>query len=67
MSHTDPMPHIIVFGNPVAGFEHVGPFDCREDACDYADQHLADHGADYWIVMLQIPAGDDEQGGKVTP
>lgn len=53
-----PMPHIICFGNPCDGFEYIGPFDERDDAEAYADKHLRDNGPDYWIVMLQIPAGE---------
>lgn len=44
---------IVIYGNPVDGFVHVGPFNSRDDAAQYATE---DAPADWWIVMLDAPA-----------
>jgi hypothetical protein len=55
----DPEPHIVCFGNPSAGFEYVGPFECEADAVKYTENHLVQNGGDFWVIMLQLPAGDE--------
>jgi hypothetical protein len=54
----DPEPHVVCFGNPVDGFEYVGPFDCQADALGYAEHHLQPNGPDWWLIALQTPAED---------
>ncbi len=49
------MKHIIIFGNPVDGFEYVGPFDDAEAANEYAERYLSG-GNDWWVVLLQEPS-----------
>ena len=48
------MKYILVFGSPVDGFEHIGPFDSAEDAYNYAEMHFC--GSDWWLILLQEPA-----------
>jgi hypothetical protein len=48
-----PEKFIIIYGNPADGFNHVGPFDSRDEASSYAAN---DSPADWWIVMLDAPA-----------
>ena len=45
---------IVVMGNPVDGFIHIGPFDTFEDGTDYMEEER--HNADMWLVLLQEPA-----------
>lgn len=45
------MQHIIITGNPVEGFEYVGPFDSIEEA-DAASDRLDDQ---WWIAPLVSP------------
>jgi hypothetical protein len=49
------MQYILIFGNPVDGLEHVGPFDDAAAAGDYAEDSLS-AAEDWWIVLLQAPA-----------
>lgn len=54
---------IVIYGNPSDGFSHVGPFESRDDASQYAS---ADTAGDWWIVMLDAPAiatDDDRSNG----
>lgn len=55
----DDLPHIIITGNPVDGFEFIGPFDNVDDALVYlnTDPHLLD--GDYWTAPLHAPAEDE--------
>lgn len=54
--------YILTLGNPLHGFEFVGPFDSAYKARDYAinDRNLSQCG-DWWVMLLQAPAleGDD--------
>lgn len=49
------MQYIIICGDIVEGHEFIGPFDCFDDALEYAqsDREIRE---DYKIVMLQIPS-----------
>lgn len=47
------MNFIIVYGDPVDGFNFVGPFDDRDEAVRYAE---FDVGTDWWIAELDAPA-----------
>jgi hypothetical protein len=53
-------PHIIVAGNPTDGFTHIGPFDTGEDAVTYMESDPELRRGNAWVVMLQIPAGENE-------
>jgi hypothetical protein len=50
------MPHIIIAGNPVDGFEYIGPFSNGAAAFNYinTDPHLPD--GDVWTARLDVPA-----------
>lgn len=48
-----PEQFIIIYGSPADGFAHVGPFDSRDDASQYAS---IDNAGEWWIVMLDAPA-----------
>lgn len=47
------MKYVVVFGNPIDGFEYWGPFPSAEAAMSFA-QDESDH--DYWIATLNVPA-----------
>lgn len=44
--------HIVIIGNPVDGFQYIGPFKTGEDAIAWADRD-ADIDADWWIAPLE--------------
>ena len=46
--------HIIIHGNPVEGFGHIGPFDFMEAAHDYATTNF---DGDWWVKELVVPEG----------
>lgn len=47
-----PEQFIIIYGNPSDGFAHVGPFESRDEASNYA---AVDNAGDWWIVTLDAP------------
>lgn len=49
-------PYIIVTGNPIEGFEYIGPFPSADEAAAYGntDPHLPD--GDWWTAPLYTPA-----------
>lgn len=49
--------YIIIIGNPVEGFEYLGPFKTRGDAIEFGEG-LSNIGGDYWIASLQSPLED---------
>ena len=46
---------LVVTGNPVDGFSHVGPFEDYETASEYADRRM---DSDWWIVPLNSPEAE---------
>ena len=50
---------IVIMGNPVDGFTHIGPFDSFEDGTDYMEEERGN--PDMWLALLQKPsqAGDE--------
>lgn len=50
---------VVVLGNPVDGFNFVGPFADFEAASDRAD---AEDNSDWWITKLIPPEEGDEDG-----
>ncbi len=42
---------IVIYGNPVDGFQYVGPFKTPDDAQWWADRVAV--GADWWLAELQ--------------
>ena len=48
--------HIVIMGNPVDGFTHIGPFECWEDANKYCEDDPSPF--DMWVVLLQEPSND---------
>ncbi len=46
-------PFLLVVGDPVDGFDYVGPFDSSEQAQEWA-QEFTD-GDSWWVVELQSP------------
>jgi hypothetical protein len=48
-----PMRYVLAFGNPVDGFEFVGPFTDRRAAEEYRSRYSID---DCWTILLQRPA-----------
>ena len=45
------MRYILIFGNPVDGFNYRGPFDTHEDAHNYGDPIIEE----WWIAELTPP------------
>jgi hypothetical protein len=45
---------IIIYGNPIDGLSHVGPFYSRDDAIEYAISEP--YNGNWWISMLEAPA-----------
>jgi hypothetical protein len=56
-------PHIVVTGDPINGFEFIGPFASSVEAAAYGnnDGNLPDYG-EWWIAPLEQP---DEAATKV--
>jgi hypothetical protein len=54
----DDYPFVLIRGNPVDGFEYIGPFPGRQHAAQYGntDPHT---DADWWIAPLHAPAERD--------
>lgn len=50
------MKTIVMFGNPMDGFNCVGPFETREQALDWADDNVA-REYDWWLVPIADPEG----------
>ncbi len=48
------MKTIVMCGNPVDGFNCVGPFDTVDEANDWADEHVA-REYDWWVMPLAEP------------
>ena len=44
--------HIVVTGNPVDGFNYIGPFKTADDAIEWADAK-SDLEGDWWIAALE--------------
>lgn len=44
--------HIIIIGNPVDGFNYIGPFKTAADAAAWAGQD-ANIDADWWLAPLE--------------
>lgn len=47
-------PTIIVTGNPVDGFRHVGPFDTPSAAIDWATSNVTE---EWWETQLETKEG----------
>lgn len=45
--------HVILHGNPVDGFEIIGPFTTGEDAVDWASRHEHQFENSWWIAPLR--------------
>jgi hypothetical protein len=45
---------IVIYGNPIDGFKHCGPFHLREDAITWADHNIATE-YDWWVVDMEEP------------
>jgi len=46
-------PVMIISGNPIDGFQHVGPFATAEDAARFGN--TLDSDSDWWIAPLYPP------------
>lgn len=46
--------YIVVAGNPVSGFHHIGPFQSLPEAAEWANENM-DQTLEYWLVTL-VPA-----------
>lgn len=44
--------HIVVIGDPVSGFDFVGPFDTNVDAAEYAGDMV---DRDAWVAQVDAP------------
>jgi hypothetical protein len=53
------MNYIIVCGNPVDGFDYVGPFVDRDEATHYAEVENQRIGTYWWIAELVWPAPEE--------
>jgi hypothetical protein len=47
--------HILIMGNPVDGFQFIGPFDIIDDAIKYGntDGNIGDH--EWWTAEILVP------------
>jgi hypothetical protein len=54
-------PHIVIYGNPIDGFEYIGPFPNAIAAATYGntDPHGAE-GGDWWTCKLHAPAENED-------
>ena len=43
---------IVITGDPVDGFSHIGPFKTMEDAIEWAQTHKS---TDWWAAPLRSP------------
>ena len=50
------MKYILISGNPVDGFEYIGPFDGPEAAHEYVENDRDMRDGDWWVHLLQEPA-----------
>lgn len=41
---------LLIVGNPVDGFQYIGPFADAGDATSYAEEHCH---ADWWVAEMQ--------------
>ena len=49
-----PEQFIVIYGNPIDGFAHVGPFNSRDEAVLYAESEP--YNGNWFITMLDAPA-----------
>jgi hypothetical protein len=47
---------IVIYGDPVEGFAHVGPFDTHAEAVEYA---TVDAPCGWWVTHLHTPDTDN--------
>ncbi len=45
--------HCLITGNPVDGFQIIGPFPDGETALEYPNKHALD--SDWWIIPMEAP------------
>ena len=57
---------IIITGNPVDGFEYLGPFGTEGDAINHAECSLADDNIDWWTASLSDDNGSIKSIQAVT-
>lgn len=55
------LPHIIVMGNPVDGFEFIGPFPNAATAAEYGNTDPYTDEGDWWIAPLHAAADEPEE------
>jgi hypothetical protein len=67
-------PVVLVVGNPVKGFKFFGPWPEADnvDGAKYArEQHLENHGEDYWEAplrdLLDLTPADDDRLDDIRP
>jgi hypothetical protein len=48
------MNHIIIIGNPVDGFQYIGPFLSAVDACQHGNTD-GNIDAEWWVAPLEAP------------
>lgn len=62
--------HIIIIGNPVDGFQFIGPFKTLDDAIEWESNVAI--GADWWVAPIETTrayekmAMYDDQGNLVA-
>lgn len=49
------MAYILITGNPVDGFEYIGPFATAEDAGEHANTDGNIEEGDWWIATIESP------------
>lgn len=47
--------NIIIHGNPVDGFEYIGPFSTNEDAIRYIEEDRDLRQRDAWVAPMHLP------------
>lgn len=48
-------PHILILGNPIDGFNYIGPFPSYEDADEYCQSDAIARNESWWIFELEQP------------
>lgn len=52
------VPHVIITGNPIAGFRVTGPFKSEDAAVHFAEMRedaLGPMGCDWWLMPMYSP------------
>lgn len=57
------MKYIIIYGDPMDGFNYRGPFDTQADATEWAEDHEPDEV--WWIAELNPPTEERDDAHPI--